>query len=68
MGVKEKLIVALKAEMERMKNLPHFNPTDHTFTIKYLETGVKMPYYTKYELYGATVEDFDTVCKDYGVL
>ena len=62
---KQKLIEALKIEKDEFFKRGH-SLVEHNIVIEYLETGLNL--YSEYqcELLDAVINDFDTVCLDYG--
>jgi hypothetical protein len=63
---KQKLIEALKEEQSRFKQIGH-DIVDHDIAIEYLETGKTDEDPDYYELLDAVMNDYDTICSDYGV-
>lgn len=64
---KLKLIEALKEERKSFKML-ELDTTDHDIAIQYLQTGETSANPDKWELLDAVMNDFETVCSDYGIL
>lgn len=68
---KELLAIALKKEKDRLPEYSMFgDKTDfdaYDKAIEYLKTGVKPINYEYNDLLAAVIEDFETVCSDYGI-
>jgi len=62
---KQKLIDALKSERLRFVERGQ-DTTEHDIAIEYLETGKTDEDPDEYELLDAVMNDFETVCSDYG--
>lgn len=63
---KQKLIEALKEEQSRFEKFG-YDTVEHDIAIEYLETGKTDEDPDDYELLGAVMNDYDTMCSDYGV-
>ena len=65
--MKEKLIIELEKERQ-LFDKRHQDTTEHDVAINYLKHGV-LPSMgvDQFELLDAVINDFDTICKDYGV-
>lgn len=64
---KQKLIDELQAEANRFANAGK-DTTDHDEALDYLEAGTIPPGGTEEnELLSAIIDDYETVCRDYGV-
>ena len=63
---KQNLINALKIERARFESLPQ-GTLEHDIAIEYLETGATDESPEEYELLDAVMNDYETVCSDYGV-
>lgn len=62
---KQKLIEALKVERNLFAQRGQ-NTTEHDIAIQYLMLGKTSCNHDKWELLDAVMNDFDTVCSDYG--
>lgn len=62
---KLKLIEALKQERARFEKNEQ-STLEHDVAIEYLETGKTDEDPDEFELLGAAMEDYDTLCSDYG--
>jgi hypothetical protein len=62
----KKLVDALKIERARFKK-DRQSTLEHDVAIEYLETGWTDKNPDKFELLDAVMNDFDTICSDYGV-
>ena len=63
---KQKLIDALKVERDWFEKSGH-STIEHDVAIAYLESGSYNENPDYYELLDACINDYDTVCSDYGV-
>ena len=63
---KEQLIIALKKERTLFEERGQ-DTTDHDIAISYLINGTTSSNPDKWELLGACMNDFETLCNDYGI-
>jgi len=64
---KLKLIEALKEERKSFKML-ELDTTEHDIAIQYLQIGQTSANPDKWGLLDSVMNDFETVCSDYGIL
>jgi len=64
---KQKLLQALIAEKEAMIKHHGSGFTAHDKAIEYLQTGILIVNYDSDDMLYSVVDDFDTICHDYGI-
>lgn len=62
------LIEALKKEKDILNGRGYSNTIEHDIVIHYLETGETDKDIEEYPMLDSAVNDFDTLCYDYGVV